>query len=557
MYLRLFHWIETTYNIDVSLSNTTSCNRSHLALPTQVANRLPRPWWEWVFLVFYLILLAAFIPFCTNRMYLTIKAWRHRKETRPQDEKRTSEAINALIQLPIYNEKNNVVEALHALSKLQPINGGSVNVQIIDDSDKEDPTSEIVEETIAELRLTCDLECTTFKHIRRNERVGYKAGALNEGLKEDEQECEVIAIFDADFRPHPNFLLETWPNLQQDGVAFVQCRWTYRNSHVSLIAALQANLLNAHFYIEQFGRFVSEFPVHFNGTAGIWRREAVWNNSNNGRWSEEVLTEDLHLSYVTLIDPRWRGVFRKDTEVSSEVPSSYSRFVLQQQRWVRGGIQTAKFLGSKLRTSEHDWGWKFSAWCHLYGNIQYLFLLLLCILQIFVQSSYVAQLSPWVRGAEWAVFFLGAIVLWLFFFASRRMSRPDIAQNMWTTLVDSLSSAVMVVATFVLGAALCINNGIAVLAGLLRGRGEFHRTPKGPDYRSPRRFFVLNLLGSVGGALLFGYMALSLSGYRPFLWFFLAGFCFSTGMLGVEMITNFLDIPRMTKSEIWANGADS
>jgi len=63
----------------------------------------------------------------------------------------------------------------------------------------------------------------------RETRGGYKAGALKEGLKRNYvKHCEYVAIFDADFRPEPDFLRRSIPFLVGNpDIALVQARWRF------------------------------------------------------------------------------------------------------------------------------------------------------------------------------------------------------------------------------------------------------------------------------------------------------------------------------------------
>lgn len=67
------------------------------------------------------------------------------------------------------------------------------------------------------------------KYEIRDNRLGYKAGALKEGMTKDYvQNCEYVAIFDADFQPESDFLMQTIPFLiHNTQLALVQARWRF------------------------------------------------------------------------------------------------------------------------------------------------------------------------------------------------------------------------------------------------------------------------------------------------------------------------------------------
>jgi cellulose synthase/poly-beta-1,6-N-acetylglucosamine synthase-like glycosyltransferase len=129
-------------------------------------------------------------------------------------------------------------------------------------------------------------------YLHRTDRTGYKAGALEAGMKV--AKGEFIAIFDADFIPTDDFLQRTVPFFVDPKVAMVQARWGHINQDYSLLTKIQSILLDAHFVLEHGGRNRAGLFFNFNGTAGIWRRDAI---IDAGGWQHDTLTEDLDLSY--------------------------------------------------------------------------------------------------------------------------------------------------------------------------------------------------------------------------------------------------------------------
>lgn len=75
------------------------------------------------------------------------------------------------------------------------------------------------------------------RYQTRITRGGYKAGALKEGLTHDYvQDCEYVAIFDADFRPEPDFLLRSIPFLiHNPEIALIQARWRFGKHPICVI----------------------------------------------------------------------------------------------------------------------------------------------------------------------------------------------------------------------------------------------------------------------------------------------------------------------------------
>ena len=206
------------------------------------------------------------------------------------------------VQLPIYNEQRVVQRLIDAVICLDyPID--KLHIQILDDSS--DATSH---EIARHIRRYSHLQ---IKHIRREKRTGYKAGALAYGL-EQAQDSEYIAIFDADFVPPEDFLLQTIPYLLDDpGLGVVQTRWGHLNPETNGLTRAQVLSIDTHFLIEQAERSRSGWPLPFNGTGGVWRVAAI---RDAGGWSSATLTEDLDLSFRAQIRG-WRSIFLPDLVV--------------------------------------------------------------------------------------------------------------------------------------------------------------------------------------------------------------------------------------------------
>ena len=162
-----------------------------------------------------------------------------------------------------------------------------LEIQVLDDST--DETTEIAE--LAVRRHAS--RGFNIHYLHRVDRTGYKAGALEAGLRV--ASGEFIAIFDADFIPSADFLMRTLPYFATEPkIGMVQARWGHINQDYSLLTKIQSILLDAHFVLEHGGRNRAGCFFNFNGTAGIWRREAI---ESAGGWQHDTLTEDLDLSY--------------------------------------------------------------------------------------------------------------------------------------------------------------------------------------------------------------------------------------------------------------------
>jgi cellulose synthase/poly-beta-1,6-N-acetylglucosamine synthase-like glycosyltransferase len=236
-----------------------------------------------------------------------------------------------------------------------------LQIQVLDDSD--DDTRTITRQRTAYWKL----KGRQISLFRRRHRIGYKAGALSAGLKQDSG--EFIAVFDADSVPQPDFLQQTIPYFKQSDIGMVQARWTFLNAKYSWLTRLQALLLSSHFGVEHRVRCHRGLFFNFNGTAGIWRKSAI---ETAGGWQADTVTEDLDLSYrAQLIG--WRFVYVHDVLVPSELPVILVDFRSQQERWSKGAIQTARKLIPRLLTASLPLSVKVESMAHLLANCCWLF----------------------------------------------------------------------------------------------------------------------------------------------------------------------------------------
>jgi cellulose synthase/poly-beta-1,6-N-acetylglucosamine synthase-like glycosyltransferase len=297
-------------------------------------------------------------------------------------------------------------------------------------------------------------------HIRRGTREGFKAGALKEGLKT--AKGEYIAIFDADFIPHKDFLKRTLSFFSDEKVGMVQTRWEHINGDYSILTKAQALALDGHFVIEQTVRNKAGFFINFNGTGGIWKRDCI---EDAGNWNADTLTEDLDLSYRAQLNG-WRFVFLQDFTSPAELPSEINALKTQQFRWTKGAIETAKKILPLVWKSTVPLRVKLQATFHLTNNLVFPFILLAAILNvplIFIKNSgsheaYFAILS---------LFVLAFVSSFLFYLYSQKDIRTD-----WR-------KKIVLFPLFMAGSmGFAVNNSRAVIEGLLNRKSEFVRTPK-------------------------------------------------------------------------------
>lgn len=329
------------------------------------------------------------------------------------------------VQLPLFNETGLVEELLASVARLDwPID--YLNVQVLDDSD--DPAC--IGETLSALKkvhrqhpsLDIDL-------IQRESREGFKAGALNEGMKKCPR-AGFFAIFDADFRPEPNFLKRLYSEFQTStSIACVQAAWSYENASESMLTRLQESLLNIHFHNDHFGRNARGWVVNFNGTAGMWRKSAL---EALGGWSASSVTEDLLLSYKAELQGM-RVHYVDSLTCRSQLPNSVRSFLIQQRRWSRGHAQVLRLMRREVMKKK---GWpflkKFDAVFHLNSYS----VSLIVAVALLLAPAWIIERYRWIQSSTPTdIFRILELALWLIvgflFFAlfSRSFENTDHTEN--------------------------------------------------------------------------------------------------------------------------------
>ena len=263
------------------------------------------------------------------------------------------------VQLPLYNERFVAERLLDAAARLNwPARW--LEIQVLDDSD--DDTCQLVDQRIAFWRQ----QGVAISVVRRPNRNGYKAGALANGLTL--ANGAFVAVFDADFIPPSDFLQSTMPWFREKSVGMVQARWSFCNADHSWFTGIQSLLLGPHFSIEHRVRYQQGLFFNFNGTAGVWRRDAI---ESAGGWQSDTVTEDLDLSYRAQL-AGWRFVYREECQVPSELPVTMAALRSQQQRWAKGSVQTARKILPRLLKERLPLVVKIEAVAHLMANLYWL-----------------------------------------------------------------------------------------------------------------------------------------------------------------------------------------
>ncbi len=460
---------------------------------------------------FVLVILAAY---GWHRYYL-VYLYMKNKDKHPVPAGPMAELPRVTIQLPIYNEMY-VADRLIDSVCLMDYPRELLEIQVLDDST--DETRNVAEQAVRRnVARGIDI-----KYLHRTDRTGYKAGALEEGLKV--ATGEFVAIFDADFIPTEDFLRRTVPFFVDPKIALVQARWGHINQDYSLLTKVQSILLDAHFVLEHGSRNRAGLFFNFNGTAGIWRRTAI---ADAGGWQHDTLTEDLDLSYRAQVRG-WKFIFLPDLVAPAEVPVEMNSFKSQQHRWAKGSIQTCRKLLPMILRSNLPLGVKMEAFFHLSANFNYP---LMCVLSVLMAPAMVIRYNM-----GWYEMLLIDVPLFLaatasvgnFYMVCQRELHED-----WVTRLKYLPFLMSV------GIGLAVNNTKAVFEAMFNQQSEFVRTPKyrvegdadewiGKKYR--QSFVVQPMiemaLGLYFTATVFYALANGIYGTLPFLVLFQVGFLY-------------------------------
>lgn len=379
-----------------------------------------------------------------------------------------SNAPAVLSQIPLYNESAVAERVIRAVAEIDYPNH---HIQVLDDST--DDSTKLVDKVVSELQE----QNISIEVVRRDDRVGFKAGALDYGLKKND--APYIAIFDSDFVPPKNFLRKTIPHfLTGNKYCVVQARWGHLNSEENAFTRAQSVGVNGHFVVEQVARSYNGYFLNFNGTAGIWSREAI---EDAGGWNADTLTEDLDLSYRAQLKG-WKIHFLPHLVVPAELPSFFQAFRSQQFRWAKGSMQTAKKLLPVVWKSDISFSKKVEASFHLthYSIHLCMFLQALMALPIILinSNSFQSQLVAWF-AVPMALAMVGPSLLYL---AAERWLDSE---NGTRTFLKRLPMLLLI------GFGICLSNARACIEGLIGIQSPFVRTPKKGDHKSMTKFMDL------------------------------------------------------------------
>lgn len=412
--------------------------------------------WQMAVLLGYFSILGVLAIYGFHRFVIVrlYQKYASNGDPAPADTFGRAELPKVTVQLPVFNERYVVERLIDAACGLD-YPADRLEIQVLDDS-TDDTTSRARERVEYWRQRGVDISL-----IRRGERTGYKAGALQHGLQI--ADGEFVAVFDADFIPNADFLSRTIHHFTDEEIGMVQACWSYVNRDYSLLTQAQATLLDGHFVLEHTARNRSGRFFNFNGTAGIWRREAI---EDAGGWEHDTLTEDLDLSYRAQL-AGWNFRFLRDLEVPSEIPVEMTAFKNQQHRWAKGAVQTAKKLLPQILRSDVSPPVKLEAFFHLTGNVAYLLMVVLAVLMPLATLIRIQQQWYEILLLDLPIFAGATLSVCYFYFVAQREHGRSI--------VDSLKHLPAVLG---LGIGISVNNSRGVVEAIADHDSPFVRTPK-------------------------------------------------------------------------------
>jgi cellulose synthase/poly-beta-1,6-N-acetylglucosamine synthase-like glycosyltransferase len=488
---------------------------------------------DWFILIVYFAILTTLAVYGSYRIKQVIDFWRYRRFV-PEPSARFAEADlpRITVQLPLFNELYVVDRLLKAVTAID-YPREKLEIQVLDDST--DETVKVAEAVVAKYAA----QGFDIHYIHRSDRTGFKAGALENGNKS--AKGELFAIFDADFVPKPDCLRKLVDFFTDPMVGCAQMRWSHINGRYNLLTRLQTIMLDGHFVVEQTTRNRTGGFFNFNGTAGIWRRQAI---EMSGGWQHDTLTEDTDLSFrVQLMG--WKFVYLLDEDAPAEIPVEINAFKAQQRRWAKGVMQVGLKLYPRIWLAPLPLRVKLEMFFRLTGNISYPLMIVASFLQFPLLLVRYNQPFYHLMVLDLPLLFFSSISVVLFY-----------GSAVWYLDEKRAPRLLHLPLVMGLGIGLAFSNARAVLEALLGVKSEFVRTPKyrveeatdatwkRKKYKRKRGLLpLLELAFAIYFLLAIAYSArLHMWGTIPFLLLFFFGF----GYMGVMSIMQTASGKRLT-----------
>ena len=499
-------------------------------------------WFDLAFLIPYFTVLIILAMYGVHRYHLVYLYFKHRANRAKITEK-FSVLPRVTLQLPIYDERYVVERLVETVSHMNYPHE-LLQIQVLDDST--DETQQIAADVVERYKATG----LNISYIHRDNRTGFKAGALENGLKS--ATGEFIAIFDADFTPPSDFIERTIHYFTNPKVGMVQTRWGHINRDYSFLTQVESILLDGHFVIEHGARFLAHRFFNFNGTAGIWRREAI---ETSGGWEHDTLTEDTDLSYRAQMRG-WKFVYVPDVVCVAELPVEMTSFKVQQFRWAKGLIQCAKKDLPMIFRAKLPLRIKIESFFHLSANIAYPLMVVLSL--VLLPATIIRFYQGWTQmlWIDLPLFMAATFSVSSFYLVSQRELFPDT----WWRKIKYLPFLMSP------GIGLSVSNSRAVIEALLGIQTSFKRTPKYrietqrdqwtvKKYRRKSGFtpYIELLLGSYFAVTVYYLIINQDYAVTPFLILFVIGYLY-TGFMSLlqTYVENLRAIRQTLVDHFWA-----
>jgi cellulose synthase/poly-beta-1,6-N-acetylglucosamine synthase-like glycosyltransferase len=412
-------------------------------------------WFDAAMLVPYFAVMIVLALYGVHRYTMCYLYFKYKKNYNPNPPQHFAELPRVTVQLPIFNEQfviDRLIEAICAMEYPRE----KLEIQVLDDST--DETQQVAAGIVARFAALGH----PIEYIHRTNRYGFKAGALDAGLKV--AKGEFVAIFDADFVPPTDWLMKVIHHFSEPGIGMVQTRWSHMNRNYSMLTQIEAILLDGHFIIEHGARVRTGDYFNFNGTAGMWRIQAI---ADGGGWQHDTLTEDTDLSYRSQL-AGWKFKYLPDVECPSELPIEMSAFKTQQARWAKGLIQTSIKVLPMVFKSNVPRRIKIEAVYHLTANLSYP---LMVIMTAFLMPAMIVRFyQGWFQMLLFDVplFTASTASIGVFYLMAERELFP---KTWWKTFL-------YLPVLMALGIGLTVTNTKAVMEALFGIKSAFVRTPK-------------------------------------------------------------------------------
>jgi cellulose synthase/poly-beta-1,6-N-acetylglucosamine synthase-like glycosyltransferase len=412
-------------------------------------------WFDAAILLPYFAVMIALSIYGVHRYTLVYLYYKHKDKYKPDPPEYFDQLPSVTIQLPIFNEQfviDRLIEAVCAIEYPRD----RLDIQVLDDST--DETTDVAAGIVARYAAMGH----PIVYIHRTNRHGFKAGALDSGLKV--AKGEFVAIFDADFVPPPDWLMKVVHHFAEPQIGMVQTRWTYLNRDYSMLTQIEAILLDGHFVLEHGARVRTNDFFNFNGTAGMWRIQAI---HDGGGWQHDTLTEDTDLSYRSQL-AGWKFKYLPHVECPSELPIEMTAFKTQQARWAKGLIQTSIKILPVIFKSKVPFRIKKEAVYHLTANLSYPLMVIMTALLI--PAMIVRFYQGWFQMLiiDFPIFAASSFSIAVFYVESQRVLYPKAWKKTFLYLPVLMA----------LGIGLTVTNTKAVMEAIFGIKSPFVRTPK-------------------------------------------------------------------------------